>query len=103
MKHIKEWVALGIAIFGFLGYLIRPSIQYGADQNKMADLVRKAEAAEQKFDLVDRHEIIIPRIEQKLNEINVKQEAFMDRYDHNREEDQRFYRILLTEVKKNNG
>ena len=122
MKHLKEWIAVTVAVLGFLGYLIRPAIQYGIEKNKFDGLVSKAEAAEKQMVLIKvDNETAIAAIkpiiygakntaEDALNlgqdlkvqiaDVRGAQETFRKEYREDQKDLDRKLENLLNEVKK---
>lgn len=112
MKHLKEWIALGVAVIGFLGYLIRPAVQYGIEKTRFDGLISQAEAQEktiaemkpimwQAKNTADDAIELGEGLKVQIAEVRGAQETFRKEYREDQKDLDRKLEKILDEVKKN--
>lgn len=95
--HIKTWVipiviSLLAGAFTFTGTwaVFGERLSRAESQNMEDSGINK---------IVIQHQAILPQLATNLEKIEKRQEVFIEKYDKNREEDQRVFRQILTAVK----
>ena len=83
-------------ILSLTGYLT----SWGAMNTQVAKHEEKIEEIEKILPVVAQQQIIIPEIQKTTDQVRVAQISFNEKYDRNRESDQKFFQELLREVKK---
>jgi hypothetical protein len=75
-------------------------VAYGAMNTSVVKQEERIGEVEKIVPIVAQQQVIIPEIQKGVDQIRVSQTTFVEKYDRNRESDQRFFQELLKEVKK---
>ena len=98
--HVKtpQWlIPIGVTAFGAF---ITVAIAWGSMSVRQDQTELKVIELEKIEPVVAQQQIIIPEIQKTVENVRVAQISFNEKYDKNREADQRFFQELLREVKK---
>lgn len=94
---IKTWV-IPIAISLILGTgTFYGTFSVFGERLSRAESQNKEDAEINK--VVIQHQTLLPELKRNLEKIENRQEVFLEKYDKNREEDQRVFRQILAAVK----
>ena len=112
MKKLKDNISIILsigAVVTMIGSIfIKPSVSWGSFKteinSEITSLKRSSEesrtARDKYVPIINELQIVVPRVEKKIESMDSRQTAFIERYDKNREEDQKYFRQLMVEVKK---
>lgn len=98
--HKYSMIDAKIPVFAAIAAIVSVAVAWGAMNTSVSKQEERIEKVEQIVPIVAQQQVIIPEIQKTTEQVRTAQITFNEKYDRNREADQRFFQELLREVKK---
>jgi hypothetical protein len=95
---IPQW-GIGILVTA-LSAIVGVAVSWGAMSTRQTQVEESVKEVEKIVPVVAQQQVIIPEIQKNVEQVRVAQVAFNEKYDRNREQEQKMLMDILKEVKK---